>query len=119
MSTFQIPDFLLEPERYELHEAWLALPEVNRRDFFRIAGAGVVVALLLGEGAVREAAAQGRGGATPTDLGAWLRVGEDGIVTVYTGKVEIGQNARTALTQVVAEELHTPLNNIRMVIADT
>jgi len=26
-------------------------------------------------------------------------------VTAYTGKVEVGQNARTSLTQAVAEEL--------------
>ena len=40
-------------------------------------------------------------------------------MTVYTGKVEIGQNIRTSLTQVVAEELHTPVERIRLVMADT
>ena len=41
------------------------------------------------------------------------------MVTVYTGKVEVGQNARTSLTQAVAEELHAPVASIRMVMGDT
>ncbi len=46
-------------------------------------------------------------------------MGEDGSVTVYTGKVEVGQNARTSLTQAVAEELHTPVERIKLVMGDT
>ena len=41
------------------------------------------------------------------------------MVTVYTGKVEVGQNIRTSLTQAVAEELRAPLTSIRMVMGDT
>src|SRR5262249_55429355 len=48
-----------------------------------------------------------------------LHVSEQGAVTVYTGKVEIGQNIRTSLTQVVAEELRTPVGRISLVMADT
>src|SRR5262249_42372777 len=40
-------------------------------------------------------------------------------VTVYTGKVEVGQNIRTSLSQVVAEELRLPLSAIELVMADT
>ena len=61
----------------------------------------------------------GRGGSQPQEIGAWLHIGEDGAVTVYTGKVEVGQNIRTSLTQVVAEELRAPVDAIRMVMADT
>src|SRR5208282_148053 len=57
--------------------------------------------------------------ALPQDLGAWLHIGEDSVVTVYTGKVEIGQNIRTSLSQVVAEELHCPVARIHLVTADT
>ncbi|HVS37152.1 MAG TPA: molybdopterin cofactor-binding domain-containing protein [Gemmataceae bacterium] len=105
----------IEPERYELHEigGW----ELDRRQFFRIAGGGVIVALLLGENALAQR--PGRGPAAPREVGAWLHVGEDSNVTVYTGKVEIGQNIRTSLTQVVSEELHTPVERIRLVMADT
>src|SRR5207244_13634084 len=44
---------------------------------------------------------------------------EDGNVTVMTGKVEVGQNARTSLTQAVADELHVPLASTRVVMGDT
>ena len=55
----------------------------------------------------------------PKEIGAWLHIGEDSAVTVFTGKVEIGQNIRTSLTQVVAEELHVAPGRISMVMADT
>ena len=60
----------------------------------------------------------GRGGRAQ-EIGAWLHIGEDGAVTVYTGKVEVGQNIRTSLTQVVAEELRVPVDRCQMVMADT
>ena len=40
-------------------------------------------------------------------------------MTVYTGKVEVGQNIRTSLSQCVAEELHVPVSRIQMVMGDT
>ncbi len=40
-------------------------------------------------------------------------------MTVYTGKVEVGQNSRTSLTQAVAEELRVSPGVIRMVMGDT
>jgi isoquinoline 1-oxidoreductase len=94
---------------------------LDRREFFRIAGGGVVVALLLGDLATRTASAQRRrpGGDVPREIGAWLHVGDDNAITVYTGKVEIGQNIRTSLSQVVAEELGAPLKDIHLVMADT
>ncbi|MGA8525509.1 MAG: molybdopterin cofactor-binding domain-containing protein, partial [Candidatus Sulfotelmatobacter sp.] len=44
---------------------------------------------------------------------------ENGIVTVYTGKVEVGQNIRTSLSQAVAEELLVGVDKIQMVMGDT
>jgi nicotinate dehydrogenase subunit B len=107
-------DFLTEPERYELHEG--PMSDLSRRDFFRIAGAGVVVALLFRESAVAQ-----RPGREPVsqEIGAWLHIGEDSAITAYTGKVEIGQNIRTSLTQVVAEELRVTPGRVSMVMADT
>ena len=102
---------------YELFEN-LPFGDVSRRQFFRIAGAGVVVALMLSDHAFGQRRGS-RGGAAPKEIGAWLHIGEDGVVTVYTGKVEIGQNIRTSLSQVVSEELHTPVERIRLVMADT
>src|SRR5262249_33608131 len=53
------------------------------------------------------------------EIGAWLHIGKDGQITVFTGKAEVGQNIRTSLTQVVAEELRVAPTAIRLVMADT
>ena len=55
----------------------------------------------------------------PKEITSWLHVGEDGIVTGFTGKAEIGQNIRTSLAQTIADELHVPFESVRMVTADT
>ena len=94
---------------------------MRRRDFFAVLGGGIVV-LLVDDSDAQEAGGGARRGfneAAPTALSAWLHIGETGLVTVYTGKVEVGQNARTALTQAAAEELRTPVDSIRMVMGDT
>jgi isoquinoline 1-oxidoreductase len=52
-------------------------------------------------------------------IGDWLQIEDDGTVTAYTGKVEVGQHIRTSLAQAVAEELRVPLERVRMVMADT
>ena len=51
----------------------------------------------------------------PKDITAWLHIGEDGNVTAFTGKVEIGQNIRTSLAQTVADELRVPFESVTMV----
>src|SRR5207344_2122093 len=50
---------------------------------------------------------------------AWLHIDKDGLVTVFTGKVEMGQNIRTSLSQQVAEELRVAVDAIRVVMGDT
>lgn len=52
-------------------------------------------------------------------LDGWIRIGADGKVTVFTGKAELGQGIKTALTQVAAEELMVRPERITMVTADT
>lgn len=84
----------------------------TRRQFFRSFGAGIMVGIPL------EAQRGGRR-PFPADLAAWLHIAGDGTVTAYTGKIDGGQNSRTALTQVIAEELRAPLASIRMVMGDT
>src|SRR5262249_2918582 len=91
--------------------------EVTRRDFFKIAGGGLAIALLVADRLGAQPG--GRGQQRPQEIGAWLHIGEDSAITAYTGKVEIGQNIRTSLTQVIAEELHPPTARIMLVMADT
>jgi isoquinoline 1-oxidoreductase len=117
------PFYSLEPERYELHGDEMFW-ELDRRELFRRVGAGIVVALLLSkeELALAQEGRPGRprfGQPLPQEIGAWLHIGADGVVTGYTGKVELGQNIRTSLTQVIADELRLPLDRIRLVMADT
>ena len=52
-------------------------------------------------------------------LAQWLRVHRDGTVSIFSGKVEIGQGIATALAQIAAEELGITPERIRMVAADT
>jgi len=52
-------------------------------------------------------------------LSQWLHVHRDGTVSIYSGKVEIGQGILTALAQIAAEELGIAVERIRMVPADT
>ncbi len=93
---------------------------MKRRDFFAVLGGGLVV-LLDDEIYAQETGGPRRGGGTavPVEIGAWLHIGESGVVTVYTGKVEVGQNARTSLTQAVVEELHAPPASVHMAMGDT
>ena len=111
----------IEVERYELRAGPAYRFEVPRRDFFRFLGAGVVMAFAVPAALAQESGSARRGGGetAPADISSWLHVGEDGRVTVYTGKAELGQDIRTSLTQVVAEELRVPTSAIAMVMADT
>jgi nicotinate dehydrogenase subunit B len=95
---------------------------ITRRDFFAALGGGIVVVLIADDSDAQEAGGGARRGTrepVPQQVSAWLHIGEDGIVTAYTGKVEVGQNSRTSLTQAVAEELRAPVASIRMIMGDT
>jgi isoquinoline 1-oxidoreductase len=109
-----------EPERYEL----LAGPAydfpLDRRGFFKSLGGGIVIASFLASAEAQESGGGRRGGqSAPKAISAWLHIDRNGAVTAYTGKVEVGQNARTSLTQAVAEELGAPMTAIEMVMGDT
>jgi nicotinate dehydrogenase subunit B len=113
----------IEPERCELREGPIYVFEPDRRDFFKLVGGGLVLLLATGGNDAQAQESGGRrrrrGPAMPQDLGAWLHVSESGQVTVYTGKVEMGQNIRTSLTQAVAEELGAAPGQIALVMGDT
>jgi isoquinoline 1-oxidoreductase len=109
---------VIEPERYELSAPPSYRFDLSRRAFLEAAGAGVVVLLAVRNGAAADSTpAAGAWAAEP--IGTWLHVAEDGAVTVFTGKVEVGQDIRTSLTQAVAEELRVPPATVRLVMGDT
>jgi len=113
----------IEPERYEFTAASFHQFELARRDFFRILGAGIAVFAIAKDAMVAQETAPGHWSfhneELPKDISAWLHVGEDGSVTGFTGKAEIGQNIRTELAQTIADELRVPFESVRMVMADT
>ena len=92
--------------------------QLDRRDFLKGLGAGLVV-VLAPSAFTQESGRGGRGQEFPKDISAWLAIAADGKVTVFTGKVEVGQNIRTSLAQSVAEELRVPFDSITMVMGDT
>ena len=114
-----LQEYAIEPERYELSEAQRYRFELERRDFLRVVGGGLVVVAAIPSVFAQESGrgAQARG--DTANLAAWLHIDEQGRVTAYTGKTEIGQNIRTSLAQAVADELRLPLGAISMVMADT
>ena len=52
-------------------------------------------------------------------LDDWLAIEPDGLITAFSGKVELGTGVRTALTQIVAEELDVPIERVHLVMGDT
>ncbi len=121
-NLFEDGEPAIEPERYELSAAPAYRFDLDRRDFFKALGGGMLIVFTLGEALAQQESGGGRrrGGAQlPQEIGGWLHIAEDGAVTVYTGKVEVGQDIRTSLAQAVAEELRVPVKAIRMVMGDT
>lgn len=103
-----------EPERYELQEGPHYRFKLNRREFVQVLGAGILISV-----AGRSIVAQRFRNDRAIELSDRLHIGEDGTMTVLTGKVEVGQGSRTQLAQAAAEELHVSLNSIRLIMADS
>ena len=53
------------------------------------------------------------------DLDSWIRIHRDGTVTVFTGKVELGQGLKSAIARIGAEEMDVSLERVRVQTADT
>ncbi|HLJ73644.1 MAG TPA: molybdopterin cofactor-binding domain-containing protein, partial [Thermoanaerobaculia bacterium] len=86
----------------------------NRRDFVKLLGGGIVVIITAKP---MDLFAQRRG--YPEDPNAYLRIDENGKITLFSGKIEMGQGVHTSLVQMAAEELQVPLESINIVMGDT
>src|SRR5207344_1157649 len=94
--------------------------DLDRRKFFKIAGGGLIVAFVVKD---LFSFATTTTGSEPSSVqaggvDAWIHIGKDGRVTVYTGKVEVGQNIRTSLSQIVSEELIVSVASVTMIMGD-
>jgi nicotinate dehydrogenase subunit B len=97
-------------------------PSANRREFMKRLGGGIFVFVALGEfAALAQDASQERGvrGRNATDFNAFLRIAEDGRITLFTGKICMGQGPVTSLPQELAEELDAPMSSIDIIMGDT
>ncbi len=102
---------------------WMPRPPVPwdmqdpaERDYFGALGEGLVVVLPAGEAARNR---PDEPGPWHANGGVWIHVGANEVATAFTGKVDFGQDNRTALTIIVAEELGMPLDAVRLVVGDT
>jgi nicotinate dehydrogenase subunit B len=95
------------------------IDDVNRRDFLRLLGGGLLVCLSPVSALSQESGRAANRHELPTDISAWIHIDADGRIKVFTGKVEVGQNIRTSLAQAVAEELRVPFESITMIMGDT
>jgi len=112
-----------EPERYEFSAAPMHQFELARREFFKILGAGIAVFVVAKDALALQETAPGsrsfHNEELPKEITSWLHIGEDGVVTGFTGKAEMGQNIRTSISQTIADELRVPFESVRLIMADT
>ncbi len=106
-----------------LEAGWMPRPpapwdmtDPRERDYFSPLGDGLVVVLPPEEAARNH---PDQPGPWHRNGGAWIHVGADEVVTAFTGKVDVGQDNRTALSLLVADELRMPLDAVRLVLGDT
>jgi len=91
---------------------------MKRRSFLKIIGGGIIVFFQpWGELDIFGAQTQRR--TLTQDYNAFLQIAEDGTVSCFTGKIEMGQGVITSLAQMMADELNVPLEKVKMVMGDT
>ncbi|MEJ2218476.1 MAG: molybdopterin-dependent oxidoreductase [Gemmatimonadota bacterium] len=89
---------------------------MDRREFIGVLGGGLTVAFTVD---LTKLLPQQRRRGYPSDFNAYLRVGEDGRVSLFTGKIEMGQGVDTSLCQMLADEMDVPLSVVDPVMGDT
>jgi len=92
---------------------------MKRRNFFKLMGGGILIWFSPLDFFDIIALPQAQRRSLPKDFNAFLLVGEDGMVTGFTGKIEMGQGPVTSLPQMLADELDVTVDKVRMVMGDT
>jgi nicotinate dehydrogenase subunit B len=93
--------------------------QLDRRNFLQLFGGGLLVCLTDKHILAQESGRGFGGHELPKEISAWIHISADNKISVFTGKIECGQNIRTSLAQLVAEELMVPFDSITMVMGDT
>jgi nicotinate dehydrogenase subunit B len=99
----------------------LTMPATGRRRLLQAAAAFVVTFPLLEVRAAlaQQGSAAGTKSVSPNLVQGFLAIDQQGHVTVYAGKVDLGTGVATALSQIVADELDVPFNQVSLVQGDT
>jgi len=92
---------------------------MERRDFFKILGGGILIFFRPWSAIDVLALPAEQNRSLPKDYNAFLRIAEDGTITGFTGKIEMGQGIITSLPQMIADELGVSVEKIKMVMGDT
>ena len=90
----------------------------DRRSFIKVssaAGGGLLIGFSWLNGCKPNAPEAEPGIAMPKEwfeMNGFIKIGETGLVTIYSPNPEIGQNVRTSMPMIVAEELDVPWENV-------
>jgi CO/xanthine dehydrogenase Mo-binding subunit len=98
------------------------MSSLTRREFLQASGALVVGFSFAGDGAAQLLpAAEAALGKTldPNEVDGYLAIGTDSRVTIFCGKVDLGQGLRIAIPQMAAEELGVAVERVAMIEGDT
>ena len=92
---------------------------MKRRSFVKALGGGIVLFFAPWSAIDLMAIPAEQRRSLTKDYNAFLHIAEDGTVSCFTGKIEMGQGVFTSLAQMMAEELNVPLEKVKMVMGDT
>lgn len=92
--------------------------QYNRRSFIKVsaaAGGGMLIGFSWLNGCKPNTPEPEAGVAMPKEwfeINGYIKIGDTGMVTIYSPNPEIGQNVRTSMPMIVAEELDVPWENV-------
>ncbi len=94
---------------------------LDRREFIKLFGGGIVILVSIrdAEALLQETRRRRFRPELPEDFNAFLKIGEDGRVSCFTGKIEMGQGVIISLAQMLADELEVSFSSVDMVMGDT
>src|SRR6516225_4373982 len=94
---------------------WTSAVHLDRRSFLK-SGGSLVVAFSFRMGV---AAATDFRSVLANELDSWIAIAEDGKVTAFTGRIDMGTGTQTVYCQAIAEELDIPVESVSVVLGDT
>jgi len=92
---------------------------IKRRDFFKLLGGGIIIFFNPFDIPELAGTLPEQARSLPKDFNAFLHIAEDGTVSCFTGKIEMGQGVITSLAQMMADELEVPYKSVKMIMGDT